>query len=77
MRNPIRKSSSRKPEDASWMRYAGLGTELMAALGLSALLGYKLDRWLGLSFPLLVIIFPFGAFAVFLWNLIRTTGNKP
>lgn len=77
MTKPKRTSSSRKPEDTSWLRYVGLGTELMGALGLSAWLGYKLDRWMGFSVPVLLIIFPFAAFAVFLWNLIRTTGKKP
>lgn len=77
MMNPPRKYSSRKPRDGSWLRYAGLGTELMGAMGISAWLGYRLDRWLGFSFPLFLIVFPLAAFGVLLWKLIRSSGKKP
>ncbi|GAA4320868.1 AtpZ/AtpI family protein [Compostibacter hankyongensis] len=65
-----------KPETKSWIRYAGLGTEMLAMLGLATWLGYKLDRWMELRFPIFLLIFPLAALTVFLWKVIRATGRR-
>jgi hypothetical protein len=49
---------------------------MMAMLGLAVFAGYKLDRWCGCGLPVFLIIFPFGALALFLWRLIKATGKK-
>ena len=60
----------------SWLRYAGLASEMLAMLGLATFLGYKADHWLGWRFPVLLIIFPLLALGVILWRLIKVTGKK-
>lgn len=75
-RHPYREASSRNKTSDSWLRYAGLASEMMVMLGGAAFLGYKADQWLEWEFPILLIIFPFIALTVLLWRLIKATGRK-
>ncbi len=68
--------SNRDKKNKDWVRYTGLATEMMAAIGIAVFLGYKLDQWLGISFPLFLIIFPLLALGVTLWRLIKTLEKK-
>lgn len=70
------KPSSKKKALKDYMRYAGLGTEMMGSLLLAAWLGYKLDKWLHLSFPLFLLILPLASLAVLLWRIIKATGKR-
>ena len=56
------------------MRYASLGTQLLAAIGLAVFLGLKLDRWLHTS-PLLACILPLLVLSVIFYKLYRETGK--
>jgi hypothetical protein len=58
------------------MRYAGLGAEMMAMLGIATWVGYKLDKWLHLELPVFLLIFPLAALAVFLWKIIKATSKR-
>lgn len=40
------------------MQYAGLASQLMAALALGVFLGFKLDHWLQFSFPVFIWVLP-------------------
>ena len=40
------------------LRYAGLGSQILVALGIAVFAGYHGDKWLNLSFPLLVWALP-------------------
>ncbi|KAA2240225.1 AtpZ/AtpI family protein [Chitinophaga agrisoli] len=55
------------------LRYAGLAFQMMATLGLAVFVGYKLDRWIGWSFPVLMIIFSLLALTLLLWQIIKDT----
>lgn len=57
------------------LRYAGLGAQLLAAIGLSVFIGVKGDAWLGCS-PLLTIALPLLVLGSTFYKLIRETGNK-
>lgn len=57
------------------LRYAGLGAQLLAAIGLSVFVGVKADEWLGCS-PLLTILLPLLVLGSTFYKLIRETGNK-
>jgi F0F1-type ATP synthase assembly protein I len=57
------------------LKYAGLGTQLLVAIGLAVFLGIRLDKWLHI-FPLLSVVFPVLVLSVIFYNLFRETGNK-
>ena len=69
-------SPRREPRNKNVWRYAGLATEMLAALGIATWVGYWLDEKTGLPFPLLVIIFPVLALGVILWQIIKATGHN-
>nr|MBD3623739.1 AtpZ/AtpI family protein [Sunxiuqinia sp.] len=39
------------------MRYSNLAFEMIAIMGLSVFAGFKIDRWLDLSFPAFTLAF--------------------
>ncbi len=57
------------------MRYASLGTQLLAALGLSVFAGLKLDKWLHTS-PLLACALPLLVLSGIFYKLYSETGRK-
>ena len=64
----------KQPEDSvPWMRYIGLGSQLMVALGFSIWAGLWLDRRTGISVPLLVWILPLLVIAVTIYKLVKET----
>jgi len=58
------------------MRWAGLGTEMVASVGLSVFLGVKADKWLKLSFPILSWVLPLLVISGLLINLVRSGSKK-
>jgi hypothetical protein len=58
------------------MRYAGLGAQILVSLGLAVFAGYHADKWLKLSFPLLVWALPFLVVSMMIYKLIKETSNK-
>lgn len=57
-------------------KYIGLGTQMMALMGLGVWGGIKLDNLTNWRFPLFVIVLPLLALGVSLWQLLREF-NKP
>ena len=58
------------------MRYAGLGAQILVSLGLAVFAGYHADRWLKVSFPLLVWVLPLLVVSAMIYKLIKETSNK-
>ena len=58
------------------MRYAGLGAQIFVSLGLAVFVGYKLDRWLKISLPLLVWLLPLIVLIAMIYSLIRETSKR-
>jgi len=58
------------------LKYSGLAFQMLVAIGMALFLGYKVDQWVGLGFPLFIIIFSLLALALLLWQIIKDT-NKP
>ena len=58
------------------LRYAGLGGQILASLGLAVFAGYHGDKWLKISFPLLVWALPLLALGGMIYKLIKDTGRK-
>ena len=58
------------------MRYAGLGAQILLSLGLAVFAGYHADRWLNVSFPILVWVLPLLVVSVMIYQLIKETSSK-
>ena len=67
--------SSRKTPYNLLLRYAGLAFQMIAAIGVSLWLGYLLDQWLGMRFPLFMIIFSLLALTLLLWQIVKDTSR--
>ncbi len=57
------------------LRYAGLGSQLLAAIGLAVFAGLKADQWLHTS-PVLACVLPLLALAAMFYKLVRDTGKQ-
>ncbi|HEY9362060.1 MAG TPA: hypothetical protein VIQ00_02280 [Chitinophagaceae bacterium] len=68
--------SQRPNKNSDLWRYAGLGVQIFAALGLAVFAGIKADGWLNFSSPLLVWIFPLLFIAGMIYKLIKDTNRK-
>jgi type IV secretory pathway TrbD component len=58
------------------MRYAGMGAQIFASLGIAVFVGYKIDKWLAISFPILVWLLPVLVLTIFIYKLIKETKPK-
>jgi F0F1-type ATP synthase assembly protein I len=58
------------------MEYAGLASQLMAALALGVFLGYKLDGWLHFSFPFFIWVLPLVFLIAMFVKIIKDTDKK-
>jgi F0F1-type ATP synthase assembly protein I len=57
------------------MRYAALGTQMLAAIAIGVFVGLKADRWLNSS-PLLACILPLLILSLIFYKLYRETSKK-
>jgi hypothetical protein len=58
------------------LRYAGLGAQIFAALGIAVFAGYKLDKWINISVPLLVWILPLLVLTGMIYQVVKDTGKR-
>ena len=68
-------SRIRKPKHSNtnaFLRFSGLGIQLLIGIGLAAWLGHELDQRLQLTFPLFLLLFVFLAFGGMLFQLYRS-----
>jgi F0F1-type ATP synthase assembly protein I len=52
-------------------RYTGLAFQMLAVIGVFTFIGYKLDRWLELSYPIFTIVLIFLSVIASLYSIIR------
>lgn len=57
------------------MRYAALGSQLLAAIAIGVFVGLKADKWLHTS-PLLASILPLLILSLIFYKLFKETGKK-
>ena len=57
------------------MRYAGMGTQFLVAIGLGVFAGLKADKWLH-TFPLLACVLPLLILSALFYRLFRETSRK-
>jgi chromate transport protein ChrA len=58
------------------VRYAGMGAQIFASLGISVFIGYKADRWLAVPIPLLVWLLPFIVLIGMIYKLVKDTSKR-
>lgn len=70
--------SSDGPDDRrrELLRYAGLGSQVVASVVVAVILGIKGDKWLKLSFPILSCVLPLLVIVGLLVNLVRQGSGK-
>ena len=57
-------------------RYAGLGAQIFVSLGIAVFIGYKGDKWLAISFPLLVWLLPLLVLSMMIYKMIKETSKR-
>ena len=58
------------------LRYASMGTQIFVALGLAVFIGLKVDRWLKISAPLLVLVLPVIVLVGIIYKIIKETSKQ-
>jgi len=70
--------NNKQPPDSNkqfFLRYASLGSQLLAAIGLGVFLGLKADQWLHTS-PVLACILPLLVLSGIFIRIFRETSRK-
>lgn len=65
-------ASPSKPSPSNYLKYANLALQLLIGIGLAGWLGYLLDNYLQLSFPVFMLLFGFVAFGGMLYQVYRS-----
>ncbi|MFZ6009663.1 MAG: AtpZ/AtpI family protein [Bacteroidota bacterium] len=60
----------------NYLKYSGLGLQLLASIGVCGWVGYKLDQWLGIKFPAFMLLLGLLGFAGTMYQVYRSI-NKP
>lgn len=63
--------NEKKPVN-SFLKYSGLGMQMLVSIGLAAWLGLKLDQYLELKFPVFLLTFVFLIFGGQMYQLYRS-----
>jgi len=66
----------KQSNNSDLMRYAGMGGQIFVSLGIAVFAGYKVDKWIHVSFPLLVWLLPLVVLCLMMYKLIRETSKR-
>ena len=58
------------------LRYASMGTQIFVALGVAIFVGLKVDKWLKISAPLLVLILPVIMLVGIIYKIVKETSKQ-
>ncbi|MGB3617821.1 MAG: AtpZ/AtpI family protein [Catalinimonas sp.] len=68
-----RKSPLKVPgRDSPYLRYAGMGFQMIAVLALAIWGGQALDGWLDLGFPWFTVVLSVAGFVGAIWSVINS-----
>jgi Putative F0F1-ATPase subunit Ca2+/Mg2+ transporter len=56
----------------NFLKYSGLGLQMMVSIGVGAWLGLKLDQYLELKFPVFLLTFVFVIFGGLMYQLYQS-----
>lgn len=62
----------KQSQSNSYLKYSSLAFQLVFTIGAAGWLGYLLDAYLELRFPLFIIVFTISAFAGVIYKLYRS-----
>ena len=60
----------------TYLKYSSLAIQLFAVIGIFGWLGYKIDEWLDLKFPVFLLTLAFLSFGGMMFQIYRSI-NKP
>lgn len=69
----------KKPSSSNsneWMRYAGLGLQLVGSIAVCMFIGYWLDRWIEPKFPIFILSFSILGIVVAMAMLFRLNSKR-
>ena len=61
-----------KRELYDYTRYSGMAFQMMAIIGIFTFIGYKLDKWLRLKYPIFTIVFILLSVFTALYSIVRS-----
>ena len=70
---------SKQPSNKNYsdlLRYASMGTQIFVSLGLAVFVGLKVDKWLKISAPLLVLVLPVIVLVGIIYKIVKETSKK-
>ncbi len=67
---------TRKEANSELLKYAGMGMQFLVAIAIGIFIGVKSDKWLHISFPLLVWLFPLLIIIGLIIKIIKETSTK-
>jgi len=62
----------KKDPPNTFLKYSGLGIQLLLVIGVSGWLGWKADRWLQLPFPFFLLAMVISSFAGMIYKLYKS-----
>ncbi len=74
--NSLKKKNSRSKPYNSYLKYSGLAIQMLVTIGIMAFLGYKIDTWIGITFPAFLLTFTFVAFGGMIYQLHKTVRKE-
>jgi len=57
---------------SGYLKYSSLGLQLLGAIGVFGWLGYKLDQYLNIKFPVFMLLFGLAAFGGMMYQVYRS-----
>ncbi len=60
----------------SYLKYSGLAVQLLVTIGVCGWLGYKLDQWLALKYPVFMLILGFLGFGGIMYQIYRSINRQ-
>lgn len=55
-----------------YLRYSGLALQFLAAIAVFGFIGYKIDQWMHLKYPVFMIVLGFLGFAGMFYQIYRS-----
>lgn len=73
--DPSRPSRKQSPYN-NYLKYAGLGFQLLVVIGVFGWIGYRIDQWLELRIPAFTLILGFAGFAGMMFQIYRSINRQ-
>lgn len=60
----------------SYLKYSGLAIQLLATIGVSGWIGYKIDQWLKFKYPVFMLTLGLLGFAGIMYKVYRSINRQ-